>query len=138
MLPPVRPGRFSDQCRVLARQAGTTKASWAAEASTHNAFRFAAGSMSGDISARGAFTALGSLYYGELPMSTPLCTTGQIQCRKRLGGMLPYYHRAAAWADDRRDSGSSFEDGGCTSVPEDKPPLLLRSSLFSIDRETAR
>ena len=26
---------------------------------THNAFRFAAGSMSGDISARGAFTAIG-------------------------------------------------------------------------------
>jgi hypothetical protein len=30
---------------------------------THNAFRFAAGSMSGDLYWRGAFTATGCLYY---------------------------------------------------------------------------
>jgi hypothetical protein len=48
-----------DRSKCRTESAETTKALWAAEASTHNAFRFAAGSMSGDIYARDAFIAMG-------------------------------------------------------------------------------
>jgi hypothetical protein len=58
---PYLPEGFSN-CRVgvAIRQAGNKNGVVArCLRNTHNAFRFAAGSMSGDIAARGAFTAMG-------------------------------------------------------------------------------
>jgi hypothetical protein len=44
---------------VSGRIGGSDKGAMGCLRNTHNAFRFAAGSMSGDIYARGAFTAMG-------------------------------------------------------------------------------
>jgi hypothetical protein len=41
------------------RKPGNEQGAMGCLRNTHNAFRFAAGSMSGDIYARGAFTAMG-------------------------------------------------------------------------------